>query len=233
MKKIIAEDKFGWPVEVTLAEAEGAWIILVDGEFFVSANKTSDEYPDAKVFKDRRSAVEAVKKNNLNKKGRVQIAFNYGYEDEVREVVTEAKKPKVNEKCERCFRQELDGLSTVKLIATFTTVDESDAIDVEPYFNRSLFIDDLVADLDGGDSCSVCESEPLAEKETDSSLKEKAALIAQRMDKGRDFSDICNDKDIYLGSLHADFVYDKYVMKSFAGSFEEYRKRELMKERSR
>ena len=74
MKKIIAEDKFGWPIERTLAEAEGAWIILVDGEFFVSANKTSDESPDAKVFKDRQSAVEAVKKNNLNKKGRVQIA---------------------------------------------------------------------------------------------------------------------------------------------------------------
>ena len=64
-------------------------------------------------------------------------------------------------------------------------------------------------------------------KETESSLKEKAKLILERMDEGRDFKDVCDDKDIFLGSVDSSFVYDKYVLKSWKGSLEDWKDKEM------
>jgi hypothetical protein len=64
-------------------------------------------------------------------------------------------------------------------------------------------------------------------KETESSLKEKAKLILERMDEGRDFNDVCDDKDIYLGSIDSQFVYHKYILKSWKGSLEDWKDKEM------
>jgi len=64
-------------------------------------------------------------------------------------------------------------------------------------------------------------------RETEASLKEKAKLIEERMKEGRGFREVCDDKDIYLGSVDSNFIYDKYVLKSWKGSFEDWKDKEM------
>lgn len=61
--------------------AKETWIILIDGRFFVARSITSDEYPDAKIFKKRIDAINEIEKHKLNEKGLVQLRMNYGYEE--------------------------------------------------------------------------------------------------------------------------------------------------------
>lgn len=46
--------------------------------------------------------------------------------------------------------------------------------------------------------------------ETQDTLAAKIELIRQRMAAGRSFSEICDDPDVYLGSMDRDYVH--YVM---------------------
>jgi hypothetical protein len=39
------------------------WIILIDGKFFVKTGKTSEEFPNAQMFKNKRLAMAAVNKH--------------------------------------------------------------------------------------------------------------------------------------------------------------------------
>jgi hypothetical protein len=56
-------------------------------------------------------------------------------------------------------------------------------------------------------------------KTTDFSKKQlqefehKYELIKQRMSEGRDFNQICDDKDIYFTSDEVEFVYCKFLLK--------------------
>jgi hypothetical protein len=48
--------------------------------------------------------------------------------------------------------------------------------------------------------------EGIFSNETENSLVAKAELVRQRMNEGRKFSEICDDPDIFLGSLDREYV---------------------------
>lgn len=59
-------------------------------------------------------------------------------------------------------------------------------------------------------------------EETEESLAKKAQIVADLMTEGVEFHTACDDKRVYLGQQDSSFIYDKYILKSFSGTYEEW-----------
>lgn len=62
------------------------------------------------------------------------------------------------------------------------------------------------------------EVEGIFSEETEKSLVKKAEIIHQRMNEGRKFSEICDDPDIFLGSLDKEYVCYRLDLRGFLDS---------------
>lgn len=49
-------------------------------------------------------------------------------------------------------------------------------------------------------------AEHIFSNETEESIRSKIELVKQRMNEGRNFSEICDDPDIFLGSIDREYV---------------------------
>lgn len=60
-------------------------------------------------------------------------------------------------------------------------------------------------------------------EETDESLAKKAEIVKKLVDEDNlDFSEACDHPSVYIGSVDARFIYSKYILKSFPGTYEDY-----------
>lgn len=73
----------------SVQESGVEYVIKIDGEFFVSSSKTSEEYPDARKFGAYEDAMKAIDQYDLISRGHVELFLNYGKDDEEVEDVEE------------------------------------------------------------------------------------------------------------------------------------------------